>query len=311
MDWRVKALLQASFSVAPRGEQLNYFMQRYVTKSLPVSEHAFIAKVSCAKRHIEAIHRHVDRPLGQTLFYEFGAGWDIATALGFYGFGVERQILVDIRALVKVALVNDMIAKYRRMSDKLGIVRPPPSGLDCERSLLPAVLQKLGIDYRAPCDPGQTGLPDQSVDCITSTSTLEHIPEKGIRKIARECHRILRADGIMSMLIDYDDHYSYFDQNISPYNYLQYSDRVWRLFNPSLQYQNRLRHRDYVELFQAEGFDVSEDQHSIPTEADLDALSHIPLSNRFRIYCAGDLAVHSGLLVLRKRLEPKFKSNLN
>lgn len=309
MNWRLKALLQGGFSLAPRGEHLNYFMQRYVTRSLPVSDGEFAVKVAHVKRHIEAIRRYYPHPLGRTVFYEFGAGWDIAIALGFYGFGVEHQILVDIRTLVKEILVNDVIVKFRRMSSELCVPRPPSAELDCESEMLLTELKReFGIEYRAPCDPRQTGLPNQSVDCITSTSTLEHVPEADIRQIVRECYRILRDDGIMSMLIDYDDHYSYFDRKISPYNNLRYSDRVWALLNPALQYQNRLRHRDYLKLFQSAGFYVIEDQHKDVTEKDLRALEQIPLSKRFRSYSPAELAVHNAFIVLRKAPEKHTQS---
>src|SRR6266550_3305820 len=196
MDWRVKALLQAGFSLAPRGEQLNYFVQRYLARSLPVTDRFFTANVSYAKRHIDVIQRYCSRPLAQTILYEFGAGWDMTIAFAFYGFGVESQILVDIRDLIRLPLLNDTINKYQRMGSQLGIPRIPTARLSCtQNSFVTELKERYGIDYRAPCDARQTGMPDQSVYCITSTSTLEHIPERDIRVIMRECHRILRDDG--------------------------------------------------------------------------------------------------------------------
>ena len=49
MDWRLKALLQLAFSMIPQGEELNYFVQRYVVRSLPVSNVSITASVSYAK----------------------------------------------------------------------------------------------------------------------------------------------------------------------------------------------------------------------------------------------------------------------
>ena len=301
MDWKLKALLQLAFSMIPQGEELNYFMQRYVVRSLPVSDASIAASVSYAKRHIDALQQHSHRKLGQATFYEFGAGWDMAIPLALYGFGVETQILVDIRRLIRVALINDTVKKYQRMASELAIPRRPAAQLNCNKYNFTTLLkQQYGIDYRAPCDARQTGFHARSIDCITSTSTLEHIPLGDIRLILRECHRILRDDGLISVLIDYDDHYSYFDSTICPYNYLQYSDRIWSLFSPPLHYQNRLRHRDYLELFHSVGFDVVEDQHNEPTETDLKALEQLPLDARFRNYSLSDLAVHEALLVVRK-----------
>jgi len=104
MNWRWKALVQLTLSVVPGGEHLNYFFQTYVTKTLPTSDAEFVAHVSYAKKHIGAINRHYDRPIGEATFYEFGAGWDMIIPLAFYGLGVEYQILVDIRNLLRPAL---------------------------------------------------------------------------------------------------------------------------------------------------------------------------------------------------------------
>ena len=121
----------------------------------------------------------------------------------------------------------------------------------------------------------------------------------------------MRDDGLMSVLIDYDDHYSYFDSTISPYNYLQYSDRMWSLFSPALHYQNRLRHRDYLELFQSAGFHVVEDQHKDATEMDLKELEQLSIDARFQNYSLRDLAVHSAFLVIRKRPAGNPKTNVS
>ena len=63
---------------------------------------------------------------------------------------------------------------------------------------------------------------------------------------------------------------------------------------PQLQYQNRLRHRDYLNLFDAEGFEVIEEQRTDPTEAELEALRRLPLANRFRAYSTAELAENHG-----------------
>src|SRR5207245_5496154 len=129
IDWRIKPLLSLNFSFIPRGEQLNYFVQRYLTRSLPASDTSFAATVSYAKRHMVAIQRYYDRPLAQATFYEFGAGWDMAIPLAFYGFGVDTQILVHVRNLIRLPLLNDSIDKYQKNGSELCILRIASSHL--------------------------------------------------------------------------------------------------------------------------------------------------------------------------------------
>src|SRR5262249_3632127 len=146
--------------------------------------------------------------------------------------------------------------RHQRIAPNLKLPRIPNEYIGRKSDFLVLLKEHYGIDYWAPCDARRTQLEAGSIDWITSTNTLEHIPLQDIHAILQECRRLLRDDGLMSCLIDYEDHYSYFDHSISGYNFLQYSDEAWAFFNPALYYQNRLRHRDYLDLFQSAGFEV-------------------------------------------------------
>jgi SAM-dependent methyltransferase len=302
VNWKYKALLQGCFSTIPLGEPLNYFFQKHVTKTLPMPDAKFANMVSVARTHLDFLRQYWPRPLSQATFYEFGAGWDMAVPLTFYALGVDRQILVDIRRLLRIELVNDTVAKYQRLTFDEEIARKPGFYVNGGQRDPSAVLrEQYGIEYKAPCDARQTGLPTASIDCITSTDTLEHIPPPSLRAILKECHRLLRDDGVMSFQIDYQDHYSYFDKNISVYNFLQYSDRAWRLFSPPLQYQNRLRHRDYLSLLDQAGFEILEERRQDGSKSDCRIIERLPVNQRFKNYSGSELAVRKALLVARKR----------
>jgi len=302
MNWKYKALLQQVLSTTPEGEWANYLFQRYVTRSLPPSDAKLAEVVAHAREHIAAIKRYRKSPLSEAVFYEFGAGFTLAIPLAFHCHGVNRQVLVDIRPLLRPALVNDVIVRLQRLGADGRCSRIPDRGLASRKNQL--FLEQLetyyGIEYLAPFDARDTQLAANSVDCITSTNTLEHIPPADIRAILRECHRILTDDGLMSFRIDYQDHYSYFDGSITVYNFLQYSDRHWRVYNPALHYQNRLRHRDYVALLTEAGFSVLEQNLERPSAEDLKVLRDIQLDARFRGYNPDELGIRSSLIVLQK-----------
>ncbi len=294
MDWRLKATLQNVFSRVPGGESLNHLFQKYVTRTLPIDARRLTEIVQRAGRHLQALAPHRQKPLADAVFYEFGAGWDLASPLGFWSHGVEKQLLVDIRDLLRLDVLNHTIALFAHVD--LPLPRRPGAPLLAKESLRAT----FGIDFRAPCDARATGLGDGAVDVITSSNTLEHVPPDDIRGILRECRRILAADGMMSMLVDYQDHYSYFDRTITPYNFLRYSERDWRFFNPSLHYQNRLRHSDYVRLFEESGFRILDVQPSPVGDSDLSALRSVPLATPFSAYPAQDLAIRDARFVLTK-----------
>jgi hypothetical protein len=301
MNWKWKAFLQMVLSVIPGGEHGNYLFQKYITRTLPTSDTGFADHVRYAQQHIAAINRYYQGPVTQATFYEFGAGWDLIIPLSFYALGVERQILVDIRSLLKPSLVNDSIDKFQTVANLNGLSRRPNTYLNGRKNAISTQLRNFyGIDYRAPCDPKQTRVKSSTIDCITSTSTLEHIPLPELRPILRECHRLLRSGGVMSFVIDYADHYSYFDSRLSAYNYLQYSDKTWSLYSPSLHYQNRLRHRDYLDLLRETGFEILEQQRYGGDAVALKSIQALSVDQQFGKYTLEELAVGSALIVARR-----------
>lgn len=271
------------------------FMRNY----LPVNDAKFASIVTSAKEHIDIVTEYCNLPLKDITFYEFGAGWDLTIPLAFCAYGVEHQILVDIRNLLRCELVNDTIKKFQQNAIDWELPRRIDMFLPKD-TFLSSLEKYYHIRYLAPCDARNTGLKTGSIDVITSTNTLEHISTHDIRKILLECHRLLCNDGLMSFFIDYKDHYSYFDQNISTYNFLQYSDRTWMFFNPSLHYQNRLRHGDYLHLFRQAGFEILDERRTDGTAADLEIIERLSLDKRFESYTTADLAVRSSHIILKK-----------
>ena len=301
MRWKTKALIQGAFSRMPAGESLNYLCQRRIFRSLPVDDSVFHEKAGIARRHLEHLTEYGHIPVGDAHFYEFGAGKDLILPLCLYCHGANEQLLVDIRPLARDELVLDTL---RRLDAGVvpGLPRTPgprPAGAG-----LQAHLAALGITYRAPCDARETELPDQSVDYITSTSTLEHIAEPDIRLILRESRRILRPEGRMSMFVDYQDHFSYADTSISAYNFLQYDDREWARWSPSLQFQNRLRHSDYLALFEEAGFEILDDRPTTGSPEDLEVVRTLAVGDRFRSRSEQDLGVRNSFVTVKPALGP-------
>jgi SAM-dependent methyltransferase len=283
MRWLAKAAVQRGLGMLPAGERLNYLFQRHVAHSLPAGESVFRRKFSRAVQHLGEYERHgPGTPRSGAVFYEFGAGWDLAIPLSYACLGVGRQVLVDIRPSARVELVNESLAVLGGLFGELEA--------EAGRELLPLggpvdslaeLEERLGIAYLAPRDARETGLPGESVDFVSSTDTCEHIPEPDLARIFRECHRLLRPSGAFSCRIDLQDHYAYFDRSLSRYNFLRYSDGVWQLVNSPLHFQNRTRARDYLRLVREAGFEVVSETPSGPSEQGLTELRALPLAPRF------------------------------
>src|ERR1043166_4489457 len=181
MRWVAKAGLQRGLGPLPQGERLNYFFQRHVARSLPGGEPVVRRKLARARQHLEAF----GRPAEDAVFYEFGAGGDLAIPLSYAALGVGRQVLVDIRPSARVELVNETIALLERELGPLG--GPALSLAELE--------ERFGITYLAPRDARATGLETDTIDFVTSTDVCEHIPENHLAEIFRDCRRLLRPGG--------------------------------------------------------------------------------------------------------------------
>lgn len=302
--WRTKAVVQKALSSVPSGGRVNYRLQRHVTHGVPISGERLRRALLSARAHLEAYRRHAEPPSGlaDARFFEFGAGWDLHVALTLFALGVGTQVVVDRTAHARPDLVKDVMTRLAQDDSLSGeaSARLRAAGERATRSGgVREMAAEFGITYLAPADARATGLSADSVDCVTSTSTLEHIPRSDIEPILRECRRMLRPGGVASFVIDYSDHYSHFDASITPFNFLGYSDRRWRLYNSSLQFQNRMRHSEYVRLFDLAGFDVVDQTPSVDARR-LEELRSVPLAAEFSDFEELDLATTGAHVVLRR-----------
>lgn len=297
MKWLAKAALQKALSAAPGGQRLNYLLQRRVTHGLPRPPAELKSKFRAALLHWRAAKENGGGP-PQSAF-EFGPGWELAVALCLYMLGVERQVLADLRPLLRPGLLGHAAGFYRAQLPELERLagkelRPLPPGPEGR-----AWLRSLGIDYRAPQDAARSGLPDASVDLVHSTQVLEHVPAAALVPLLAECRRLTSPAGVVSLTIDMADHYSQFQPGLSPYNYLRFSDAAWRLINSGLHYQNRLRLSDYLEAAGRAGLAVAAQELTLPDESQRAALAAMPLARRFAGRDMEDLMVLEAHLVLR------------
>jgi hypothetical protein len=218
-----------------------YFLQKHVTKrsriiTLNVDENW--------KQHGSSLKKYN----ASGLVFEFGAGKSLAQ--NFYLSSIAtKQVLVDLNPMLDLELVNTarrlLLNKCQLKSNK--VIHSVND------------LAEYGIEYRSPYDASDTDFDDESLDACISTNTLEHIPKENIIKIFSELNRTLKSHGIVSAKIDYSDHYAHTDPSLSLLNYLQYSEEDWRKFNHKCHYQNRLRHYDYLKIFDECGFRVLEE----------------------------------------------------
>lgn len=206
--------------------------------------------------------------------------------------GVNHQIVVDIKNLFKPHLFNLMVAE---LAGERQTKRRPKKLLG--KNWKSDLLTYYGIDYRAPMDASKTDIPDASIDFFVSTNTLEHIPSITIHGILKEIKRIAKPNCLISFEIGYWDHYRIADSSISGFNYMQFTDSEWDKYNPSLHYQNRLRHLDFIEIFN-NYFHIIEIDSNVDTGAKLH-LSKINLDGKFKSIPFSMIEIESANFVMK------------
>src|SRR6516165_2795651 len=180
MRWQLKAAVQKSLDFLPEAsaENVNYALQRRVSRSFPTSEPQFLLHFDQAIEHVRNYERFAppEAPaLDQVRAYEFGAGWDLVGPLTMYSQGVNHQVLIDLRRLLRWELVDHVVKLFgsqreqleRRAGRELRPVNGRPIGSVEE------LRRRYGIEYHAPRDARDTGLPNASFNLITNTYTLE------------------------------------------------------------------------------------------------------------------------------------------
>jgi hypothetical protein len=148
-------------------------------------------------------------------------------------------------------------------------------------------LERFGVKYLAPHYVSPN---DEPVDCSCSNEVLEHVPADQLAVLLKGLRAVTM--GLTTHSIDYSDHYARSDKSVSRLNFLRYSDQEWRPFNSGKQYVNRLRHSDYVRLFEEAGFTMLEES-SVAGEPPPD----LKIADQFRRYEPADLFAIKGRIV--------------
>ena len=241
IPWRLKSTIFGLIDFFNAPSAL-YFLQKYVTGRSKIG----ILQISPMWK---AHKKYLEQYSSTEKILEFGAGKNLAQNL-FISDIVTNQTVVDLNPMIDFGLVDNVrsqISELVALKSQSKI-----SSLD-ELSLY-------GIEYRAPYDASKTDFTDKSLSACISTNTLEHIPKDSIIAIFSELFLTLKDDGIVSVRIDYSDHYAKTDKSISLLNYLKFDEEAWKRYNHDCHPQNRLRHYDYVEIFNRCGFVVIEEE---------------------------------------------------
>jgi SAM-dependent methyltransferase len=307
MHWKVKAVIQNAVSLlpAPASYATYYWLQRSFGKLRRLDPTRKMSEgIELWKRALDVGYDPSDQ-----VFFEIGTGRVPLVPISYWLMGARKTITVDLNPYMKAELIEGCIqyisehqARIRELYGPLLDERRFSALLSLASSAgcsVSKVLDLCGIEYRAPCDAAQTGLDPAAVDIHASHMVLEHIPPETLRRILEEGNRITRRDGLFIHRVDYSDHFSHGNKDLTAINFLQYSDAEWKRYAGNrYMYMNRLRHDDFLELFQAVGHQLLEAQPDVDRRSqELLANGVIRLDERFRSKPREVLAIRAAWLI--------------
>jgi SAM-dependent methyltransferase len=295
MYWQLKGLLQKGLCVVPGGRNLNDRLQRRVGE-LRNFERNVAGKIEDWQLSLKYL-RDVNFDVRGKTVVEIGTGWQPVLPICFSLAGARRIITFDIVRHLDVGLTFRMMGLLETHLDTIAHA----SGNSAERvrrsyqklrqvGNVQTLLKRAQVKYCAPADARETCLPPGSVDLIYSNSVMEHVPKDVILELMRESFRILRPGGLALHNVACNDHYAHMDRTISFVNYLRFTESQWSGWNNALQYQNRLRASEFLELAASGGLEVIYKQMAVRPGTN-EALAKLEVAPQFKRFSPEDLAV--------------------
>lgn len=310
MHWKLKSLIQNAISLFPSAASYEayYWMQRHfggLRRVDPTSR--FVAAIETWKR----IQSQERSPTGK-VFLEVGTGRAPIVPIAYWLMGAKSTITIDLNPYLKEELIAEhlryisenkdkTIALFGSLIDKQRFDALVSVGTKSKLSVS-ELLDLCQIVYIAPGDAANTNLPDQYIDFHTSYTVFEHIPPNVLADILREGNRIIKNNGLFVHRIDYSDHFSHSDKSISAINFLQYSDNEWAKYAGNrYMYMNRLRHDDFLALFERFGQQIVAVEPNINEHAEeILKAKALSLNDRFKSKTQEVLAITGSWILTEK-----------
>jgi SAM-dependent methyltransferase len=302
MKWQYKLLIRSLYPFLPFQSKLRSIKRRLV----PLNKENARGVLECGLKMIELLKAE-NFDLKSKTALELGTGWEPLIPLLLRCAGCEKVITVDLHNLLDVIsckrVAEFILEEKNLISSKAGI--EPQIIEEFIKSIsfdnVKEFLKTSSIEYLSPCDARSLPLQDNTIDFIVSNNVLEHIPPEILKAIHLEFHRVLQNEGRMYHQVDNHDHLSYSDTSITDVNFLKYNEKIWKLLNSNpIDYQNRLRHFEYLDVLQQTGFVIQRDASVTDPQA-IESLKKMKIDSKYASVSIDQLAITFSRVIAQKK----------
>lgn len=300
MRWQVKARVQNMVAALPFASNAVYYAIQRSVGGLRRGLNRPVDRFLPALRAVEWIESAGQAITGKR-FVEVGTGHMVNGPTAFWLLGAGEILTVDLNPYLSGKLVAESNEYIRRNEREILSLfgahaekddfRKRFRQLVSFRGSLAGLLSMMNVRYFAPGDARALPVSENSYDFHVSNTVLEHIPPDVLAGILAEANRVLKPEGLLVHRIDPSDHFSHDDDSIAAVNFLRFSDEEWhRLAGNRFMYQNRLRARDYISIFEQAGARILRSERLVDERSLQTLKDGLEVSDRFAGLDAEELA---------------------
>lgn len=294
MDFRLKLFLQKVLSVFPY-KVYRTLVNRHPKLANPDYERTIKFKIN----NCGFVKPH-GLDLEDKVILETGTGSSLSDPLTFYLAGASKIYTFDIKLHLNPDHVWGLVKHYENNLKYLSTTMQIPINevkirwKKLKKSYkvkdLDELLRVTNIHgYESQIIPNN--VKNNSVDIFFSNSVLQRISIDWLKKMLKDTSKVMKKDAIFWHKIDCNDINAMYDKKITRYQYLKYSDRLWKLMTSEVfNNQNRLRQSDFIKSFNEVGFKpiFVRSQHPKNYKKQLKS---IKINKRFKHYKFEDLSI--------------------
>lgn len=281
MYWQLHVARLALLGRMPFGNPLRRFKRRAFGYKPNLSN---LRDTHADFRKMEAeLARHGRSFAGATVL-EIGTGWFPTIPLMLCLHGAKNVVMTDLTPHLDALTFKAALDFLRTQGEEFKELGPSSN------------IGDYPLTYLAPLDLRK--VPDGSLDCVVSRTVLEHIPEPALVQLFEGLRAKLSPTGCMVHCVDHSDHLAHQDKRLSMVNFLSWPQWQHSLVNwLTKEGENRLRHSDYLQLFDRTGYQVLSDKSHVHPASEA-ALRTLELAPQFQGRSPTELATLVSYYVL-------------